>query len=229
MSNLESKVRIDDEILVLGNSGGGGVVTNLTGRVVGIGPDRIEVSAEFIPGNSGSPIVHVPTGKVIGIATYLIQRYDGVGRRSVESVRHFGFRLDSVKKWEPVNWMVFYAEAERLQQISALTSDVIGFLEALRVRHEPEFATETLRRPAVDWYTTVRRPRTSLADRERACTSFLAALRAMVRNDVAAAESQLRYSYFREELAKEREVRDALYKDFDTELKRLASPSGRVF
>ena len=69
-------VKIGDAIVVLGNSGGGGVVTKLEGKLVGIGPDRIEVSAEFIPGNSGSPIIHVPTGKVIGIATYLTRRYE---------------------------------------------------------------------------------------------------------------------------------------------------------
>jgi hypothetical protein len=44
---------------------------------------------------------------------------------------------------------------------------------------------------------------------------------------VASAETQLRYSYFREELRKEREVRDKLYKAFDDEGKKLSSPSTR--
>ena len=76
ITEFESNVRIGDEVMVLGNSGGGGVVTQLKGTIVGIGPDRIEVSAEFIPGNSGSPIIHVKTGKVVGIATYLTKRRD---------------------------------------------------------------------------------------------------------------------------------------------------------
>jgi hypothetical protein len=49
----------------------------------------------------------------------------------------------------------------------------------------------------------------------------------MVRTDVAAAETQLRYSYFREQLQKEREVRDRMYKSFDGEMKRMVSPSLR--
>ena len=40
----------------------------------------------------------------------------------------------------------------------------------------------------------------------------------MVRADVATAENQLRYSYFRERLQKEREVRDRLYKSFDDDM-----------
>ena len=74
ITEFESNVRIGDAVVVLGNSGGGGVVTKLPGEIVGIGPDRIEVSAEFIPGNSGSPIIHVKSGKVVGIATYLTRR-----------------------------------------------------------------------------------------------------------------------------------------------------------
>jgi len=48
----DANVRIGDEVVVLGNSGGGGVVTSLKGEVRGLGPDRIEVSAEFIRGTA---------------------------------------------------------------------------------------------------------------------------------------------------------------------------------
>ena len=49
----------------------------------------------------------------------------------------------------------------------------------------------------------------------------------MVRADVTAAENRLRFSYFRERLSKEREVRDRLFKAFDDEVKKMASPSLR--
>ena len=231
LTGLESSVKIGDEIVVLGNSGGGGVVTKLEGKLVGIGPDRIEVSAEFIPGNSGSPIVHVPTGKVIGIATYLTRRYEEFSGNTQAPgrgggplvVRRFGYRLDSVSRWEPVNWAIFQAEAERIQRISALTEDIFDFLGSLRKKQSPDFATDTLRRPATEWLNGIR-GRKSEADRLKATQGFLAALRAMARADVVAAETQLRYSCFREELRKEREVRDKLYKAFDDDARKLASP-----
>ena len=72
--DVEGDARIGDEVAVLGNREGARVIQPLMGRRLGIGPDRIEVSAEFVPGNSGSPIIHWKSGKVIDIATYLKTR-----------------------------------------------------------------------------------------------------------------------------------------------------------
>lgn len=267
MTDIANNVRIDDEVAVLGNSGGGGVVTSIKGKVVGIGPDRIEVSAEFIPGNSGSPIIHVKTGKVIGVATYLTKRYEEFANGSSPStppdnnpppqstppprpgfapprnptpppsprgsesgsvvVRRFAYRIDSVRVWEPVNWAIFRQESEQIHQISRLTEDVIGFLGAIRNRQQPSFLTDTLRRPANQWLTSISNQRLSAADRLRATEGFLRTLRSMVRADVSAAEASLRYSYFRDDLRNEREARDRLYEAFDAQAKRMASPSER--
>jgi hypothetical protein len=234
LENLDAHARIGDDVVVLGNTGGGGVVTSLEGRLVGIGPDRIEVSSEFIPGNSGSPIVHVKTGRVIGIATYLTRRYEEFAgppsgpRPGGIVVRRFGYRLDTVKKWEPVNWAAFQAEAAQLRKISQLTGDVFDFLEALREGQAPNFATDTLRRPAMEWVGKTGRSGVSEADRRSATQGFLGALRLMVRADVVAAENGLRYTFFRDELRQEREIRDRLFKAFDDEVRRMASPSGRA-
>ena len=234
MTALDANAKIGDAVLVFGNSGGGGVVTSLAGEIVGIGPDRIEVSAEFIPGNSGSPIVHVPSGKVIGIATYLTRRYEAFatsGATPVKDapgavvVRRFGYRLDSVKKWEPLNWAAFQNEARSIEQISAVTGDVFDFLDALRKKQTPRFATAALRRPAETWIGTINRPHLSEADREQATRSFLTSLRSLVQADVAAAQGRFRYAYFRDELKQEREVRDRLYKAFDDEAKNMSTPS----
>lgn len=40
MTDFEANVHIGDEVMVLGNSGGGGVVTRLRGKIQGIGPRR---------------------------------------------------------------------------------------------------------------------------------------------------------------------------------------------
>ncbi|HSI16004.1 MAG TPA: trypsin-like peptidase domain-containing protein, partial [Chthoniobacter sp.] len=230
ITDFEANVHIGDDVLVLGNSGGGGVVTSLKGKVVGIGPDRIEVSAEFIPGNSGSPIVHLKTGKVIGIATYLTRRYEqfgsGGGNGSVV-VRRFGYRLDKVPVWEPVNWPELYAEADQLEQVSKLTEDIFNFLDALRNKKDPTFATDTLRRPAQDWTTKIHTRNMSDSDRLSATQSFLTALRFMVRGDVAVAQTRFRYVYFRNRLKDEEKVRDRMYQAFDSELAKLGTPLSR--
>ncbi len=238
MTALDANAKIGDAVLVFGNSGGGGVVTSLGGEIVGIGPDRIEVSAEFIPGNSGSPIIHVPTGKVIGIATYLTRRYEAFAGSDAKPgatpakdapgavvVRRFGYRLDSVKQWQPVNWAAFQGEARSIEQISAVTGDVFDFLDALRNKQPPRFATATLRRPAETWLASIRRPHQSETDRENATRSFLTSLRSLVQSDVSAAQGRFRYAYFQDELRHEREIRDRLYKSFDDEAKNMSTPS----
>jgi hypothetical protein len=233
LQNLDAVARIGDDVVVLGNSGGGGVVTSLSGKLVGIGPDRIEVTAEFIPGNSGSPIIHVPTGKVIGVATYLTKRYEEFSGRQAGSndkdmtIRRFGYRLDRMDRWDPVNWAKFHAEAEQMRKISALTADVFDFIEALQRRAEPQFETETLRRPATEWLSGIRKAQVSAADRSRTTQNFLSNLRFMVRSDVANAENLIGYGFFREQLRKEREVRDRLFKAFDDEVKLMTSPTMR--
>ncbi len=97
------QVKIGDDVIVAGNSEGEGVVREIPGKVTGIGPDRIEVDAEFVPGNSGSPILLKSTGRVIGVATYLkIPRGARAGAKSpfsLNEVRRFGFRIDTVAKW----------------------------------------------------------------------------------------------------------------------------------
>ncbi len=112
LKNIEDVTKIGEAVVVMGNSEGEGVVRELEGRVMGIGPDRVEVDAPFVPGNSGSPILLKASGAVIGVATYLLipralQEQDkgnaGTGKApvvtSLNEVRRFGFRLDVVDKW----------------------------------------------------------------------------------------------------------------------------------
>ncbi len=92
-----------DDVYVFGNSGGAGVVTSIKGYVEGVGPDIVEVTAKFIQGNSGSPVVD-KKGSVIGVASFiLVPRYDLVSFDTrFNSLRRFAIRLGGAK-WKRAN------------------------------------------------------------------------------------------------------------------------------
>jgi hypothetical protein len=69
-TDVLQSAKIGDEIAVVGNRQGAGVATQVSGQLDGIGPNRIEVDAQFEAGDSGSPIFDVTTQQVIGVATY---------------------------------------------------------------------------------------------------------------------------------------------------------------
>ncbi|MEA3211363.1 MAG: serine protease Do [Chthoniobacter sp.] len=221
--DLENDARIGDEILVLGNSEGARVIQPLAGKLLGIGPDRIEVSAEFLPGNSGSPIVHLKSGRVIGIATYLITgRYAELTDTRQHRVRRFGFRLDSVKKWQPVVWAAFQADKVELDKVAALTEQYARLIDALRVdaRVDPgTFASSAISRPLRDFMDVVGKRNLSPPDRARAGQNFLAALRSGTQSDVAQARERIRYDFFQRALAEEAGTRAQMSKLFDRLLK----------
>ena len=109
LPHADQKLKIGDEVVVAGNSEGAGVVRELAGKIVGLGPDRIEVDATFVPGNSGSPILLKSTKQVVGVATYVNIPYFFRCPRarslqdqpitSLNEVRRFGYRLDTVGQW----------------------------------------------------------------------------------------------------------------------------------
>ncbi|CAM2777174.1 S1 family peptidase [Rariglobus hedericola] len=114
--------KIGNKVVVVGNRLGGGVATQTAGSIVGIGPTRIEVSANFESGNSGSPIVDLTTNEVVGVATYAetrrIRIEDGsaAGRTSNVEKRWFGYRIDGVTKWESIDLAKWNAQAGRIDK-----------------------------------------------------------------------------------------------------------------
>jgi len=75
MQDVDANAAIGDPVAVLGNADG--VVNPIMGSITGIGPTFIEVDAPFLQDNSGGPIIHLKTGKVIGVAAYQVKnKYD---------------------------------------------------------------------------------------------------------------------------------------------------------
>ena len=200
MTQVDQNASIDDDVVVLGNAEGGGVINTLKGKIIGVGPDLVEVDAPFVPGNSGSPIIHVKTGKVIGVATYLtIAQYDPATHQRIRDprIRRFGYRLDSVKTWQPVTWNSFFAQAQEMEAIEKLTEDLGKVLMDLAKNHKitPSLHTNPAIRQQLDWWVSSgRQDSLSSRDPSTADQNFIAGLKNLGMADIlrGAPESDLR-------------------------------------
>lgn len=96
---------------VFGNSEGAGVATELYGEVTGIGADLLEVTADFVSGNSGSPVLNLDR-EVLGIASYVRFTTPSkmkLGTRFENQTRRFCYRLGN-SEWMKVNWKKYNGE-----------------------------------------------------------------------------------------------------------------------
>ena len=95
---------IGDAIEFYGNAKGGKVVTVTAGKILAVGQERIEIDCPIQPGNSGSPLVRVADGCVIGVTTlsqHNLLSEDGsqVGTRydpNIKLMREFAVRFSGV-------------------------------------------------------------------------------------------------------------------------------------
>jgi len=122
---VDGLVNIGDEVVVLGNNNGSGTAVPIPGRVTAIGPDAVDIDAPFAPGDSGGPVIHVKTGKVIGVAAYLrIRQIDpddesGSAMRVIE--RRCAYRLDTIAHWNEVDPQTFAREGAAISPLALRT------------------------------------------------------------------------------------------------------------
>ena len=136
-TNVEQAAQPGDDVIVLGNSEGQGVVTPIAGKLTGIGPDLIETDAKFVSGNSGSPIILVKTGKVIGIATFSrYTEYKTFGKDSKFNAveRRFGCRVDTIPGWEFPPIERFNAESETVKSMTSRTDNMAAMVTGIYTR-----------------------------------------------------------------------------------------------
>lgn len=220
MQDVETNAGIGDEVVVLGNAEGQGVINAITGRIVGIGADRVEVDAPFVPGNSGSPIIHLKTGKVVGVATYLVvNNYDSATneKNAKPVIRRFGYRIDNVKQWQTVDWRSFYAQAAEMEKIETLTDDLDDFFRDLDENKgsvTPGRHTNPVIKNRIDQWLADRSGNHSAADIGMADENFLSFLKVACQSDVTAARQHMSYDYFQRELAGQQQIRDEMSKAF---------------
>lgn len=117
ISGLDASDYVGKEVLAYGDSAGAGVMTTLEGKVTALGTDRMEISCEIVPGNSGGPVVLADSKKVIGVSTYLT-----AGKRDIwtigtqfDKIRRFAVRPELVKKWRKMQYTSLITSLDELR------------------------------------------------------------------------------------------------------------------
>lgn len=140
---------LNNPLGVFGNSEGAGVATELYGEVTGLGVDLVEVNAEFVSGNSGSPVLDA-NQEVIGIASFVRVSWhpdDDKKKKSEKKsddtkddkeedeedkfkpkTRRFCYRLDDLK-WQRVRWKIYNKEyGELYRETDAATVNIFDII-----------------------------------------------------------------------------------------------------
>lgn len=150
--DIQKFVKSSDKIQVPGNSKGGGVVLWTPGEIKGIGATEIEHTAPTYSGNSGSPIIHLETGLVIGVHTWAMlnpikDHLERALRENPDSAisgdtRHFAFRLDTPRNWYSIDLREFQKQAVQLREWEEERQLVVGFIRSF-LGYDPEINWRT--------------------------------------------------------------------------------------
>ncbi|MCX6906795.1 MAG: serine protease [Verrucomicrobia bacterium] len=194
VASLDKEAEIGDAVVVLGNAEGAGVVNLLEGKLTGIGPNLVEVDAPFVPGNSGSPIIHVSSGKVVGV--------------------------DSVQQWQTIDWKQFYVEADAIERVKKTTGEFVDLLNDLGRHGRPTHSYDSpVIRSALETFYMSRGLRPGMRNAAGSGQSLPALLHTASRNDLADAKARCTYDFFRRQLEEEERNRGEILGVFDKMLK----------
>ncbi|WP_395753504.1 serine protease [Prosthecobacter sp.] len=129
ISELDPNIAMSAKVIAYGNSLGGNVVTSLPGTILGLGSDRLEISCEIVPGNSGGPVVLEQTKKVIGISTYATNGQRDIWSRGTkfDGVRRFAMRPEKVTKWRK---MLYTSLMSSTAELNAFDRDTLSLAAA---------------------------------------------------------------------------------------------------
>lgn len=140
ISELDPSTSMNSRVVAYGNSLGGDVITSLSGVITGLSSDRLEISCEIVPGNSGGPVVLEQTKKVVGISTYI----DASGTRDIwargtkfEIVRRFALRPEKVTKWRRMQYTSLISSTSEL---NAFDRDTLSLAAACYLNPKPNNA-----------------------------------------------------------------------------------------
>jgi S1-C subfamily serine protease len=140
-TDIKDTVQAGDEVITPGNSEGGEVVLDTQGTVLGIGPQQVEFSNPIYHGNSGGPVFHTKSGKVLAVVTKALKvdTSSDIDKASFENkdsaisgtMRYFGLRLDTVPQWEPYDWNRFLTETTFLKNFHDQSRGLDSFMNGV--------------------------------------------------------------------------------------------------
>ena len=150
---LSPACEYEETIFAYGDSGGAGVLTKLEGKALALGPDRIEISANIIPGNSGGPVVNT-SDQVVGVSSYLFIQRDlpdwiAEGTRFSDT-RRMALRLNDIE-WVPVRFNEFYRQTLALEQFEYTLYELIYIAAELSDRMYQTIFVSTDNRDIESW------------------------------------------------------------------------------
>lgn len=108
--NINQTAKVEDEILCPGNSLGRGVISFTPGNIKNFGPSKLEISNPVFQGNSGGPVIHKNSNKVLGLVTEAhianANNDNEFTQLSLESplsavnkITYIAHRIDTVNQW----------------------------------------------------------------------------------------------------------------------------------
>ena len=170
------------------------------------------------------------TGRVIGVATYLtVKKYDDVTNQALKApvIRRFGYRLDSVATWQPVNWTFFFMQATEIQNIESLTDGLSALLADLAKNHSvtPGLHTHPVIKNRIDAWMAKRNQRLSPQDATANDQDFISFLKVISQADVTSEKRRVTYDYFQRALAEQQQARDEIAAVFDKIIKGMQKGS----
>lgn len=161
-TDIKDTVQAGDEVITPGNSEGGEVVLDTKGTVLGIGPERIEFSNPIYHGNSGGPVFHTKSGKVLAVVTQAMRvdtsnaidkaSHDNKNSAIAGPMRYFGLRLDTVPQWEPYDWSRFLNETTFLKNFHDLSRCLDSFLNGASYEKAHVVSTDEFGHPDSHYY-----------------------------------------------------------------------------
>ncbi|NOU36525.1 MAG: trypsin-like peptidase domain-containing protein [Kiritimatiellaceae bacterium] len=117
--SLAESCNYNQPIYAFGDSGGAGVLTVLSGNVVAMGSDRLEISSNIIPGNSGGPVIN-ESNQVVGVSSYLLKPKslpDWITKDTpFADARRMALRLNDAT-WVRVDMGKYLEEAEIVNEV----------------------------------------------------------------------------------------------------------------
>lgn len=122
---IENNSKIGEAVSAYGNSQGADVLTESKGKILGIGPDSIEISCEIVPGNSGGPVVS-ESGQLVGVASFLTLRENKWNENTrFSKIRKFALKLGEAEEWWKLQYDTFLKESQTLANMEESLEEIM--------------------------------------------------------------------------------------------------------